>query len=164
MERFFTVDGAVLSINHDCSVTEFASLADAFATSPLCVLRGQSTFENMLVRGRNEHWYQNNRFILYSDKYTKMQSAKIGNWFITNLYQPRSADALHCEFVDPFGKISNQIIKGNQGYASLTKAFMRIREMNNYESILNYNLLEENLKLKEEIARLKDVLEKQNSL
>lgn len=38
------------------------------------------------------------------------------------------------------------------------QAFLKIREMNNYESALNYTLVEENLKLKQEIVELKERL------
>ncbi len=164
MERFFTVDGAILSINQDCSITEFATLAQAFEQNPLCVLKGQATFENMvLANGRKDQWYQSNKYILFADKHTKTQLVSVGNWSVKGLYEPRNADALHCSFVDPLGKIAEQIFKGSQSRMRLTQAFAKLREMNNYESALNYNLLEENLNLKQEITKLKEILEKHNA-
>ena len=165
MERFFTVDGAILSINQDCSVAEFITLAQAFEQNPVCVLRGQATFENMvLANGRKDQWYQSSKYILFADERTKTQLVQVGKWLINNLYEPRNADALHCNFVDPLGKIIEQVFKGSQSRTRLTQAFTKLREMNNYESALNYNLLEENLKLKQEIARLKEILGEQNGL
>lgn len=158
MEKFFKVDGKILAINQDCSVTEFATLLDAFATNPICVLREQATYENVEFSGKKQQWYQNNRYILFSNEHTKAETIKVGKWLIKSLHEPRNTDTLHCDFVDPIGKIIIQEFKGNQVRPRLIQAFTKIREMNNYESALNYSLLEENIKLKNELARIKAVL------
>ena len=156
MDKFFTVDGSIFSVNQDCTLTQYATLLEAFSSDPLCVIQSKLTYENMLVRGRNEQWYQNSKYSLF-DPNTKreVEKVRIGSWVISGLYAPRGANSLHCNFIDPLGKVISEIFEGAAGLELITYAFLKIREMNNYESTLNYTLMMENLKLKQEVELLK---------
>ena len=159
MDKFFTVNGRILAVNQDCSLTEYATHLEAYASNPLCVLQGQATYENVLVQGRNEQWFQSTAYLLFQlDKTQKVDSFKVGSWSIKNIFQPRHLNSLHCNFVDPLGKVVRHIISGENGLKLLTQAFLKVREMNNYESALNYELLQENLKLKQESELLRKQL------
>lgn len=155
MDKFFTENGVVLAVAQDCSIIEFASIQQALESSPICALQARVTYENMLVRGLIERWYQNTKYDIYSIGHSVVQSLKIGKWQIRNLYLPRGADTLHCDFVDPIGKILHQEIKEIRGYRALSQAFRNIREMNNYESVLNYQLMKENEQLRNELTKLR---------
>lgn len=156
MEKFFTVDGSIFSVNQDCTLTQYATISEAFASNSLCVIQSQLTYENMLVRGRNEQWYQNTKYSLYEiNSIKKADRVKIGRWAINGIFAPRGSNTLHCNFIDPFGKVLGQILKGPDSLELITQAFSKVREMNNYESGLNYELMQENLKLRQEIDLLK---------
>lgn len=91
----------------------FATITEASVANPLCVLKARITYENMLVHGRNEQWYQNTKHIICSDKCTELKSIMVGNWGVKNIYLPRGIDALHRDFIDSLGKVVSQIFKGN---------------------------------------------------
>ena len=159
MDKFFTVDGRILAVNQDCSLTEYATHLEAFASNPLCVIQSQATYENVLVQGRNEQWFQNTKYLLFQpNRIQKADSIKVGSWSIKNVFEPRRSNSLHCDFVDPLGKVVRHNLSGDNGLKLLTQAFLKVREMNNYESALNYELIQENLKLKQELDSLKNKL------
>ena len=158
MDKFFTVDGSIFAVNQDCSLTEYGSIQEACDSDPICVIRAQITYENMLVRGLYEHWYQNTKYQLFqADKPQKADCIKVGKWAIKGIFAPRSGSkaSLHCAFIDPLGKVIGQVFVADNGQKLITEAFLRLREMNNFESALNYELIQENLKLKQEVDALK---------
>lgn len=159
MDAFFTVDGQILSVNQDCSLTEYATYLEAFSSNPICVIQSQATYENVLVQGRNEKRFQNNKYLLFQPNRTqKVDSLKVGSWSIKDLLEPRRANSLHFDVVDPLGKVIRQMLSGDNRLQLLTHAFLKVREMNNYESALNYKLIQENLRLKQELDSLRKQL------
>lgn len=161
MDKFFTKDGSIFSVNQDCSLTEYNTVQEAFASNPICVVQAQGTYENMLVRGLYEHWYQNTKYLLFQpNNPQKVDSIKVGGWAIKSILIPRSSGSvsLHCAFIDPLGKVKSQVFVGDNGQKLLTVVFLKLREMNNHESGMHYELVQEIVKLKQEVDILKTKL------
>lgn len=158
MEKFFTLDGKILAVNQDCSTTVFATVTNAIVANPLCVLKARELYENVSFNGREEQWYQNTRYRIYNSTGTLVEQLMVGNWFVRDFISPRNTNTLLCEFVDPMGKIVPQNFAESTNEKRITNVFLKIREMNNYESALNYSLHEENMLLKQQLIKLREKL------
>lgn len=157
--RFFFEESKVfLAVNQDCSVTEFNTLKQACAISPIYVLRAKSRYENVTYNGTKQQWYRGGHYTLFCSSGSEVDEISFSNWLVKDISFVQDGSTMRCKIIDPLGKVLSQSMENKNLKETIANIFLKARETSNYESILNYELREQNKILKQEIEDLKNIL------